>query len=251
MSDRFPDPPEVSPSGARVPAGSRVYAIGDIHGCAAQLRALHRLIEQDAASAPARRVAVYVGDYIDRGPDVQETVDLLTQQPLAGFESVHLIGNHEVFLLQLLEDPGVALSWLMNGGEATCRSYGVDPYAAPDLADRFAWLRRELARRLPKRHLRFFRDLRFHHTEGDYLFVHAGIRPGVALEDQEPSDLLWMREPFLSWELDHGKVVVHGHTPTQEPVLRHNRIGIDTGACFGRLLTAVVLEDDTQRFLQV
>ncbi len=251
MSDLFPNPPEIAPTGPRVPAGTRVYAIGDIHGCAARLQDLHRLIERDAVSAPQRRVAVYVGDYIDRGPDVQEAVDLLIQEPLTGFETVYLIGNHEAFLLQFLEDAGVALSWLMNGGESTCRSYGVDPLAPPDSADRFAWLRKELAGRLPKRHLRFFRDLQFHHTEGDYLFVHAGIRPGVALEDQDPSDLVWMREPFLSWELDHGKVVVHGHTPTPDPVLRHNRIGIDTGACFGGRLTAVVLEDDTQRFLQV
>ncbi len=244
MSDAVPNPPQV-------PAGTRVYAIGDIHGCAAQLRALHKLIEQDAATAPPRRVAVYVGDYIDRGPDIRETVDLLIREPIAGFESIHLIGNHEAFLLQFLEDEGVALPWLMNGGDATCRSYGVDPHARPDFAGRFAWLQKELAGRLPKRHLRFFRDLKFHHTEGDYAFVHAGIRPGIALEDQDPNDLIWMREPFLSWELDHDKVVIHGHTPTPDPVLQHNRIGIDTGACYGGRLTAVVLEDADQRFFQI
>ena len=138
MSDAVPNPPQV-------PAGTRVYAIGDIHGCAAQLRALHKLIEQDAATAPPRRVAVYVGDYIDRGPDICETVDLLIREPIAGFESIHLIGNHEAFLLQFLEDEGVALPWLMNGGDATCRSYGVDPHARPDFAGRFAWLQKELA----------------------------------------------------------------------------------------------------------
>jgi serine/threonine protein phosphatase 1 len=247
----FSSPSERAHPDPRAPADTRVYAVGDIHGCPDKLRALHGMILSDAADAPKRRVVVYVGDYVDRGPDSRETVDLLIEEPLEGFESIHLIGNHEAFLLQCLEDEGDAMSWLMNGGDATCRSYGVDPYAPPDPADRFSWLQQALAERVPDSHLAFFRGLAQHHVEGDYLFVHAGIRPGVALADQDPADLIWIREPFLSSEEDHGKMVIHGHTPTTAPDLRRNRIGIDTGACFGGPLTALVLEDDTRRFLQV
>ncbi|MDH3473685.1 MAG: serine/threonine protein phosphatase [Rhodospirillales bacterium] len=245
-----------SPSGSArpdpcVPADTRVYAVGDIHGCPEKLRVLHRMILGDAADAPERRVVVYVGDYIDRGPDSREAVDLLIEEPLEGFESIHLIGNHEAFLLEFLDSEMGAMPWLMNGGDATCRSYGVDPYVPPDLTDRFSWLRQALAERLPEAHLAFFRGLVPHHVEGDYLFVHAGIRPGVALADQDPADLIWIREPFLGSDEDHGKMVIHGHTPTAVPDLRHNRIGIDTGACFGGPLTALVLEGDSRRFLQV
>jgi serine/threonine protein phosphatase 1 len=250
-SSLSPGPSGCADPDPRAPADTRVYAVGDIHGCTDKLQALHKLIAWDAANAPKRRVVVYVGDYIDRGPDSREAVDLLIGEPLEGFESIHLIGNHEAFLLQFLGDSSVAMSWLMNGGDATCRSYGVDPYAPPGLADRFSWLQQALAERVPEAHLAFFRGLAPHHVEGDYLFVHAGIRPGVPLADQDPADLIWIREPFLSSDEDHGKMVIHGHTPTTAPDLRHNRIGIDTGACFGGRLTALVLEGDSRRFLQV
>ena len=114
-----------------------------------------------------------------------------------------------------------------------------------------AWLREELVRRLPAEHGAFLDGLARSHVEGGYLFVHAGIRPEVPLDRQDPEDLLWIREPFLGSDLDHGKVVVHGHTPTDRPVVRANRIGIDTGACYGGRLTALVLEGDRRRFLEV
>lgn len=242
--------PEKAPGSTEVPTGTRVYAVGDIHGCVPQLTALHRMILQDAEAGPARRVVVYLGDYIDRGADPREAVDILVEEPLPGFETVHLIGNHEAFLLKFLEDEGVITSWLMNGGEATCRSYGVDPYA-PQIAEwRPPSLREQLAERIPESHLSFYRGLRISHTEGGYHFVHAGIRPGVDLDHQDPNDLMWIREPFLSSPKDHGKVVVHGHTPSPEPVVQANRIGIDTGACYGGPLTALVLERESRRFLQ-
>ena len=208
------------------------------------------MILEDARDGPARRVLVYLGDYIDRGADPREAVELLIEQPLPGFESVHLIGNHEAFLLKFLEDEGVIMSWLMNGGDATCRSYGVDPYAPQIEKQSLLSLQDQLSGRLPESHLAFYRGLRLSHTEGDYHFVHAGIRPGVDLERQDPDDLMWIREPFLSSKRDHGKIVVHGHTPTADPVVRANRIGIDTGACYGGPLTALALERDSRRFLQ-
>ena len=246
---------------ARVPAGVRIYAIGDIHGCIDQLRALRRKIEEDAARAgegrarSRRRVLVYLGDYIDRGPDSRGVIDLLLREPLPGFESVHLLGNHEQFMLRFLE--GVAepmqdpMFWaMMNGGDATWRSYGIDPLAAREAPDTVDWLRRELSALVPGEHKAFLSGLKLSHEEGDYLFVHAGVRPGVPLEEQSPEDLIWIREPFLNSPADHGKIVVHGHSASHEPELMANRIGIDTGACYGGPLTALVLEGAEQRLLQ-
>ncbi|MFQ5774790.1 MAG: metallophosphoesterase family protein [Kiloniellaceae bacterium] len=241
------DPPAPS-----VPAGTRVYAIGDSHGCADRLRALHEAILEDSGQPDApeprapRRVAVYLGDYVDRGPNPRDVLDVLIEEPLPGFESVHLLGNHDAFMAGFLEGTGDLALWMINGGAATLRSYGIGSLAVHGGAP---GLRAALEARVPAEHRRFLRNLRLSHVEGDYLFVHAGIRPGVPLEAQDPYDLLWIREPFLSSEADHGKVVVHGHTPAGAPVVRANRIGIDTGACFGGRLTALVLEGGARRFL--
>jgi len=234
---------------AQVPAGARIYAIGDSHGCLDAMRALHDQIRRDCVGAGARRlVVVYLGDYVDRGPESKGLVDLLIEQPLAGFESVHLMGNHEAFLLDILEHNADPMTWLLNGGNATLESYGIDPSARRDGP---GGLRAALAKRIPPAHRRFFEVLRRSHAEGDYFFVHAGVRPGVALADQRPDDLLWIREPFLGSKADFGAVVVHGHTPESAPVERHNRIGIDTGACYGGSLTALVLEGASRRYLRV
>ena len=129
--------------------------------------------------------------------------------------------------------------------------YGVDPAAPPEGADHLSWLQESLVDHMPESHRRFFETLHASHTEGDYLFVHAGIRPGLPLEGQDLDDLLWIREPFLSSDEDFGKIVVHGHTPTDQPEVRVNRIGLDTGAVYGGKLTALVLEGSARRFLQV
>lgn len=240
---------------ARAPEGLRVYAIGDIHGCLARLEALHRAILEDARSSTGRRLLVYLGDYIDRGEDSRGVIELLLQPSPADergpFERVFLKGNHEDFMLQALEDKSVLVPWLANGGEQTCRSYGIEPTAPPDgTPDLLAWLRDALDAALPPEHRAFLRALKSSHSEGGYYFCHAGIDPAVALDRQAEQDLLWMREPFLSSRQTFGKVVVHGHTPTSAPDRRPNRIGIDTGACYGGRLTALVLDGDEQRFLQ-
>jgi serine/threonine protein phosphatase 1 len=244
-------PPPAPPT---VPAGTRVYAIGDSHGCVERLRALHQAILADRDAAPAagppatRWVVVYLGDYVDRGPDSRGVIDLLLSDPLPGFESVYLKGNHEDLMLGVLDEGQAPMTWLVNGGGATLESYGIDPEEVTrDSRDRPP---RGLAPRLPAAHLDFLHGLALSHVEGDYLFVHAGIRPGIPLDAQRDRDLLWIRDAFLDSDADHGKVVVHGHTPSRTPELMANRIGIDTGACFGGCLTAVVLEGAGRRLLQ-
>ena len=234
---------------ARPPADTRVYAIGDVHGRADLLADLHALIREDATEAPeSRRLIVYLGDYVDRGPDSAAVIDLLLSEPMRGFEQVFLMGNHEDFLLHFLDDPSVGPQWMANGGEATLASYGVVLDAPAEEAD-MAAASDALRKVLPKAHRDFLEALPVTHREGDYLFVHAGIRPEVPLEKQSVEDLLWIREPFLEsrdvWEF----VVVHGHTPVDGPEVHDNRIAVDTGAVWSGRLTAVVLHGPDQSFL--
>lgn len=235
---------------ASMPPDTRVYAIGDVHGRADLLDVLHDRIVRDAYNAPeARRVVVYLGDYIDRGPDSAGVIDLLLDAPLPEFEHVFLMGNHEEFLLHFLDDPAIGEAWILNGGDATLSSYGVAPAEggiAADLADACDQLREKM----PKAHLDFLRDLGVSHREGDYFFVHAGIRPGVPLARQSEEDLLWIREPFLEAADEREFVVVHGHTPVTNAEVHDNRIAVDTGAVWSDRLTAVVLHEDEQSFLQ-
>lgn len=237
--------------GPRVAEGRRVYAVGDVHGRIDLLRRLGRLIAEDArAAAPADKIVVYLGDYVDRGPGSFAVVDLLLNEPLAGFQAVHLKGNHEDLMLGFLEDARVGPTWFMNGGIATMESYGVDVFDPVGGADSPEEARRRLRELLPRAHLDFLRRLALSHREGDYLFVHAGVRPGVPLAEQRPSDLLWIRGEFLDSAADFGRVVVHGHTISAEPEVRANRIGIDTGAYYSNRLTCLVLEGSDRRFLR-
>ncbi len=237
---------------AAAPAGSRIYAIGDVHGRLDLLTRLHALIAADAAEASARRrVIVYLGDYVDRGPDSRGVIDLLMQEPLPGFERVHLLGNHEDYLLQFLEHAEVGPHWCAFGGYATLASYGVRPPAAfAPLARDFETTRAALADTIPSAHVDFLRGLKLSHAEGGYLFVHAGVRPGVALAEQRAEDLLWIRDEFLDSPDDFGACVVHGHTIVETPEQYPNRIAIDTGAFGTGRLTALVLEGTERRFLQ-
>jgi serine/threonine protein phosphatase 1 len=228
---------------ATLPPGQRIYAIGDIHGCIDQLGTLHAAIKQDLADRPiSSALLVHLGDYVDRGPDSAAVVALLAAgPPIPGLRTVNLMGNHEFMMLDALVsgETTAADLWLSNGGADTLYSWSV-----PRQAKQADW-----AARIPADQLIFLRDLSLMHQEGPYLFVHAGIRPGVRLRQQARQDLLWIREPFLSAKADLGVVVVHGHTPTKDPVVRANRIGIDTGAVMGGMLTCAVLEDDRLGFL--
>ena len=234
---------------ANPPPDTRLYAIGDIHGRADLLARLHAAIRDDAAAAPeTRKVLIYLGDYVDRGADSAAVIDTLLNRPLPGFETVHLMGNHENFLLRFLEDAGIGRLWSMNGGAETLASYGLDGRL---LADGRAGpaLQAAFRARLPAAHLTFLRNLAVMHIEGGCLFVHAGLRPGVPVDMQDTEDLLWIREPFLFSDEDFGYVVVHGHTPVEAPEAHINRINVDTGAVWTGRLTAVVLSGDRYAFL--
>lgn len=234
---------------ASMPPDTRVYAIGDVHGRADLLAELHGRIVEDAYDAPeARRVAVYLGDYIDRGPDSPGVIEQLLDAPLPDFEQVFLMGNHEEFLLHFLDDPTIGEAWVMNGGDATLASYGVET-GSGGMPDSFADASDRLRQNLPETHLAFLQELDVSHREGDYLFVHAGIRPGVPLAEQSEHDLLWIREPFLESGDEREFVVVHGHTPVKVGQVHDNRIAVDTGAVWSDRLTAVVLHEDEHSFL--
>ena len=232
------------PAPGRLPRGRRVYAIGDIHGCRDQLVALHRLVAADFEGRPTTSaVLVHLGDYIDQGPDSAGVVDLLSAgSPVPEIAVINLLGDHERMLLDALDgDRAAATDWLWAGGTQALPSWGLDPELSRD-----QW---EAA--LPAAHLAWLRGLAMTHQEGNYLFVHAGIRPGVPLARQSRDDLTTMRHPFLSTEQDFGMVVVHGHSSGPSVPIAANRIGLDTGAGIGGKLTCAVLQDDVVGLLAV
>lgn len=244
---------ELSPyTPCSVPDDTVVYAVGDVHGCADLLDRMHELIREDAdAVRCSRRVVVYLGDYVDRGPDSKGVVDRILDAPLDGFEAHCLIGNHEEFLIDFLTDIEAGPGWLFNGGHTTLQSYGVDLRPGTDLNyGRLEELQQQFLDALSDEHLAFYRNLEFNHTEGDYFFVHAGVRPGVPLQNQSDEDMLWIRDEFLGSGADFGKMIVHGHTISWEPEFRNNRIGIDTGAFTSGVLTGLALEGHEQEILK-
>lgn len=234
-----------------VPEGHRVYAIGDIHGRIDLLVKLHEAMLDDMASAFARQqqiTVVYLGDYIDRGPGSREVIDYLSGEWSPQVRPVFLRGNHEATLQNFLSDAGVLDAWRNFGGLETLVSYGVDLSAlrAPGGAER---IRQDFRARFPSAHLHFMENLQNTAMIGDYLFVHAGIRPGIALERQSSDDLLWIRDEFLESRAAHGKIIVHGHSPAEEPEIWPNRINIDTGAYLTGRLTCLVLDGHEKRCL--
>jgi diadenosine tetraphosphatase ApaH/serine/threonine PP2A family protein phosphatase len=240
-----------APLAAWAPEGEVVYAIGDIHGRADLLGLLLRAIEDDAATRSDLRMRlVTLGDYIDRGPDSRGVIDLLIElQRRHPGRITTLRGNHEEAMLDFLHEPETGASWCEFGGREALLSYGV---IAPRGRKREDWAAARDALRavLPLEHLRFLTDLEVYAQFGDYVFVHAGLKPKVPLEQQDPADLLWIREEFLDARPWSSQVVVHGHTPATEPMEAPGRIGVDTGAYATSLLTAVRLEGDRRRFIQ-
>jgi serine/threonine protein phosphatase 1 len=249
--DVGPSRPTAAGRSACVPPGVCVYAVGDIHGRVDLLSELHRLIAEDAShlTPGTEKLVVYVGDYVDRGMESRQVVDLLLDRPLPGFTAVHLLGNHDAWLLSFLVDAQIGPTWLRYGGDATLHSYGVSIGLQRDDAGIYDKLQADLRQRVPRRHVDFLQNLELSYETGDFLFVHAGVRPTLPLDRQTAEDLLWIREPFLSWRRDLAKVVVHGHTVGADPIVRNNRIGIDTGACWTGCLTCLVLEEGDYRFL--
>ena len=234
-----------------VPAGQRVYAIGDIHGMRASLDRMLDAIAADLKGFPGESEIVFLGDYIDRGPDSASVVARLVAGPGPGGRWTFLKGNHDAFLADLIASPSPSAAdytlWIEQGGLEAMRSWGVSWSVIASGGVRAALA--ELRAAMPAEHLAFFETLGLTRRIGDYFFVHAGIRPGVALEKQQEMDLIWIRDEFLSHRGDHGVHIVHGHTITAEPDRQANRTGVDTGAYAGGALTALVLEGDERRFL--
>jgi len=236
----------------RVPDGVRVYAIGDIHGRRDLLERIELAVAEDLSrsSRLVRPIVVYLGDYVDRGIASRQVLEHLARNEiLEGMPRVLLRGNHDLWFREFLRGEPIGESWLQFGGEATLLSYGVplDPKLAP--GQRLSKAAEILADRVPPTHLALLDGLEAAFALGDYFFCHAGIRPGIPLARQSESDLCWIREPFLSWSGDNEKIVVHGHTIAEQPQLRRNRIGIDTGAYSTGILTCLVLEGTDIRFL--
>lgn len=233
----------------RVGDGQRVYAIGDIHGRADLLTRIRELIAEDLQRSPASDACiVLLGDYVDRGPDSKGVLDQLTTVSFPA-RLVALRGNHEAMLLEFLDRPQTGELWLRNGGIETLYSYGVEcdrrrlGTGFSEAADRFRAA-------LPEAHMAFLRRLPSSLAIGDYFFCHAGVRPGVPLDDQSEQDLIWIRGEFLASQADFGKVVVHGHNAAVAPEIRSNRISVDTGAYITHVLTCLVLQGPEHRFLQ-
>jgi serine/threonine protein phosphatase 1 len=236
------------PTTRRVPDGTLVYCVGDIHGRDDLLGEMAERVGADVkGQSYDRAVTVFLGDYIDRGIGSMRVVDRLAngEWPTS---IVTLAGNHEDFLLTFLNNAGILDFWRGQGGLATLHSYGVDVGSAMAGRD-FAAVQAVFTARFPQHHRDFLKALKVSAVIGDYFFCHAGVRPGVALDRQDRDDLLTIREPFLSSTVEHGKLVVHGHTPAVDPEIRPNRIGIDTAAYATNRLTCLVLEKDQHCFL--
>jgi len=231
------------------PRGCRAYVVGDIHGRLDLLDELLGKIDAELAERPSRKtLLVSVGDLIDRGPSSSQVVERLRTYSHEGVRTVFLLGNHEEVLLRILEgDASLIPSWLRFGGAQCLESYGVDPLLLTGLSDDRIVDRVRQA--VPREHVEFLRSFADTCRFGDYLFVHAGIRPGVELQEQRQKDLRWIREPFLLDDTPHGFIVVHGHTISNEVEERPNRIGIDTGAFATGVLTALAIEGKERWFL--
>lgn len=231
---------------ARTPPGMRIYAIGDVHGCADLLREVHDWIQADLArEQPSDWRIIHLGDYIDRGPQPRQVLDFLIQAS-ADPRVISLCGNHDHYLVDFTSDMDTQYldRWLTYGGTETFRGYGIDPgLAALPIHDPMRpEIHRAVMDAVPPEHLAFLNNLDLSAHLGDYFFAHAGVKPGTALNRQTKWDLMWMREPFLSSDQDLGAVVVHGHTISDDVLVRRNRIGIDTGAFHTGCLSCLVLD---------
>ena len=239
-----------APTVAKLASGKRAYAIGDVHGRNDLLCKLLSQIQEHAANASsAEKILVLLGDYVDRGPTSKAVIDTLLGLDWPGWKFVFLRGNHDQAVLDFLADANFYRAWRSYGAPETLLSYGIMPPRF-DRESEFAKARDELASAIPQSHLDFLQALQLLHVEDDYVFAHAGIKPGIPIEEQVAEDLLWIRDEFLNCRRELPKKVVHGHTPTEKPVIAKNRIGVDTGAHATHCLTAAVLEEESCIFLQ-
>ena len=238
-------------SKSRAPEGVRLYAVGDIHGHKVLLDEMLGAISDDIdGMPPARNLVVFLGDLIDRGPDSAGVIERLANSRNERFNAVFIAGNHEEVLLRILDgESSLVTDWLRFGGQQCAQSYGLDGKRLRMLDETEA--ARLVRNAVPEAHQRFLRSFADSFSAGDYLFVHAGIRPGLPIEQQSLTDLRWIRSPFLEYRERHPKIVVHGHSISREVEFLPGRIGVDTGAYRSGVLSAVVFEGDDRRVLQV
>jgi serine/threonine protein phosphatase 1 len=235
---------------ARGPEGVRLYAIGDIHGRLDLLEAMHERIRDDiAAHTPKDWRIIHLGDYTDRGPSSKGVLEFLIAAEAHDARNISLMGNHDWGLLDFLARPEPNGLFANNGGQETARSYGVELRFVPGAS--FLEDHAKLRDAVPEEHVAFTRSLPRFAAFGDFFFCHAGIRPGVALERQDPHDLMWIRGEFLDHPGLYEKVVVHGHTLSAEPEVMPNRINVDTGAFRSGRLSAVVIDGNEKALMDV
>lgn len=225
-----------------------IYGVGDVHGCLAELLELERLIVEDASSINGDKWIVYLGDYVDRGPDSAGVLDRLMARPPEGFRRICIVGNHEVMALNFLNNPRADADWLSFGGQEFLYSYGLSESALRLASSRAR--QAAIDSHIPSEHQAFLKELPLSVSVPGCVFVHAGLRAGVPIEEQEEADLLWIRDEFFAAPPRRDLIVVHGHTPAAEPVVAEGRICIDTGAFATGILTAVCLKPGSPpRFL--
>jgi serine/threonine protein phosphatase 1 len=233
-----------------IPPDLRLYAVGDVHGRADALRDVFGRIDADRGISTARRrLTIFLGDYVDRGPASREVLELLIDRSRSRPRELLLLkGNHESMFLEFFENPAMLGHWRQFGGLPTLASYGLKPSLNPSPADQKE-LARQLAQNVPDGHRRLIKAMPISFTCGDFFFVHAGVRPGVPLKNQNEKDLLWIREEFLLHERDYEKIVVHGHTPVAKPEVHANRINLDVGAYATGHLACLAIEEDKISFI--
>jgi len=228
----------------------RLYAIGDVHGRLDLLEAMHERIHGDiAARGPADWRVIHLGDYTDRGPSSKDVLDFLIAAKARDGRILSLMGNHDLGLLEFLAEPNPYELFATTGGKETARSYGVELQFAPVAALMEGHAR--FRDTVPEEHVAFLRSLPRSVTFGDFFFCHAGVRPGVKLELQDPHDLIWIRNEFLDHPGLHEKVIVHGHTPSDEAEIMPNRINVDTGAFYSGVLTCAVIDGQDKMLMDV
>lgn len=229
-----------------------VYAIGDVHGCIEELKQLEAMIVADGQDIEGDKWLVMLGDLVDRGPSSAQVIDHLMSAAPGGMKRICLRGNHEEMMLGALNNPGRSRQFLQFGGEATLQSYGMDSHQISDFAKGSKRRTKELVHAfVPEEHLEFLSSLPVALRLPGYLLVHAGLRPGLPLERQSATDLMWIREDFTNSAYDFGATVVHGHTPVEAPHVTRNRINVDTG-CYatGRLTAVRIVPGQELSFLQ-
>src|SRR5690606_2898852 len=240
----------ISSAEAAAPAGMRIYAIGDIHGRFDLLTEMHeRILEEIERDKPGDWRIIYLGDYVDRGPETRQVLEFLSQTTAAEPRVITLAGNHDTGMVDFLATPSPDGIFARHGGDATARSYGVELAFSPPKILRAGHAK--LIKAIPAEHVEFLRGLPFSAQFGDLFFCHAGIRPGIPLDQQTDNDLTWIRRECQDFPGLHPKLIIHGHTPRSKPEILPNRVNLDTGAVNTGVLTAMRFEGREKTLLQV